>query len=83
MSVFDYEMDARTRELKKQDEVLGGYDPSLYESERIFAKAADGTPVPISLVYKKGLVKDGSDPLLLYGYGSYGINSEPYFYRTA
>ncbi len=79
MSVFDYEMDARTRELKKQDEVLGGYDPSLYESERIFAKAADGTPIPISLVYKKGVVKDGGSPLLLYGYGSYGINSEPYF----
>ena len=79
MSVFDYEMDARTRELKKQDEVLGGYDPSLYESERIFAKAADGTPVPISVVYKKGLTRDGGNPLLLYGYGSYGINSDPYF----
>lgn len=79
MSVFDYEMDAKTRELKKQDEVLGGYDPSLYESERIFAKAADGTSIPISLVYKKGLVKNGENPLLLYGYGSYGINSEPYF----
>ena len=79
MSVFDYEMDARTRELKKQDEVLGGYDPSLYESERIFAKAADGTPVPISIVYKKGLTRDGGNPLLLYGYGSYGINSDPYF----
>ena len=79
MSVFDYEMDARTRELKKQDEVLGGYDPFLYESERIFAKAADGTPVPISIVYKKGLTKDGGNPLLLYGYGSYGINSDPYF----
>ena len=79
MSVFDYEMDARTRELKKQDEVLGGYDPSLYESERIFAKAADGTPVPISIIYKKGLTKDGGNPLLLYGYGSYGINSDPYF----
>lgn len=79
MSVFDYAMDARTRELKKQDEVLGGYDPSLYESERIFAKATDGTAIPISLVYKKGLVKDGGNPLLLYGYGSYGINSEPYF----
>ena len=79
MSVFDYEMDARTRELKKQDEVLGGYDPSLYESERIFAKAVDGTAIPISLVYKQGLVKDGGNPLLLYGYGSYGINSEPYF----
>jgi oligopeptidase B len=79
MSVFDYEMDARTRELKKQDEVLGGYDPFLYESERIFAKAADGTPVPISIVYKKGLTRDGGNPLLLYGYGSYGINSDPYF----
>ena len=79
MSVFDYQMDARTRELKKQDEVLGGYDPSLYESERIFAKAADGTPVPISIVYKKGLTRDGGNPLLLYGYGSYGINSDPYF----
>lgn len=79
MSVFDYEMDERTRELKKQDEVLGGYDPSLYESERIFAEAADGTPIPISLVYKKGLPKDGKSPLLLYGYGSYGINSDPYF----
>ncbi len=79
MSVFDYDMDKRTRELKKQDEVLGGYDPSLYESERIFAKAADGTAIPISLVYRKGLVKDGNNPLLLYGYGSYGINSDPYF----
>ena len=79
VSVFDYEMDARTRDLKKQDEVLGGYDPSLYESERIFAEAADGTAIPISLVYKKGLVKDGGNPLLLYGYGSYGINSDPYF----
>ncbi len=79
MSVFDYEMDERTRELKKQDEVLGGYDPSLYKSERIFAEAADGTPIPISVVYKKGLVKDGKNPLLLYGYGSYGINSDPYF----
>ena len=79
MSVFDYEMDERTRELKKQDEVLGGYDPSLYKSERIFAEAADGTPIPISLVYKKGLSKDGKNPLLLYGYGSYGINSDPYF----
>ncbi len=79
MSVFDYDMDKRIRELKKQDEVLGGYDPSLYESERIFAKAADGTAIPISLVYRKGLVKDGNNPLLLYGYGSYGINSDPYF----
>lgn len=78
-SVFDYDMDAQTRELKKQDEVLGGYDPSLYQSERIFARASDGTRVPISLVYKKGMVKDGTNFLYLYGYGSYGLSSEPTF----
>ncbi len=78
-SVFDYDMDARTRELKKQEEVLGGYNPSRYESERIFARAKDGTMVPISLVYKKGLVKDGRNPLLLQGYGSYGASRDPSF----
>jgi oligopeptidase B len=78
-SVFDYNMDTKTRELKKQDEVLGGYDPSLYQSERVFAKAEDGTMIPISLVYKKGMVKDGKNPLFLYGYGAYGISSEPSF----
>jgi oligopeptidase B len=78
-SVFDYNMDTQIRELKKQDEVLGGYDPSLYQSERVFAKAIDGTMIPISLVYKKGMFKNGSNPLLLYGYGAYGISSEPYF----
>lgn len=78
-SVFDYNMDNKTRELKKRDEVLGGYDPKLYQSERIFAKAQDGVMIPLSLVYKKGLVKDGANPLYLYGYGAYGISSEPYF----
>ena len=78
-SVFDYNMDTKARELKKQDEVLGGYDPSLYQSERIFAKASDGTMVPISLVYKKGVVKDSRNPLFLYGYGSYGSSSDPSF----
>ena len=78
-SVFDYEMDTKVRELKKQRKILGGYDPSLYKSERIFAQAEDGTSIPISLVYKKGLIKNGGSPLLLYGYGSYGINSEPNF----
>lgn len=78
-SVFDYDMNARTRELKKQEEVLGGYDPSLYESERIFAKASDDTMIPISLVYKRGMVKDGSNPLFLYAYGSYGSSSDPGF----
>ena len=78
-SVFDYDMSARTRELKKQYEVLGGYDPSQYQSERIFATASDGVKVPISLVYKKGLAKDGGNPLFLYGYGSYGYSIDPNF----
>ncbi|MCJ7458615.1 MAG: S9 family peptidase [candidate division Zixibacteria bacterium] len=78
-SVFDYDMDKRTRELKKQDEVLGGYNPSLYQSERVFVKASDGTLVPISLVYKKGMARNGKNPLFLYGYGAYGISSESYF----
>ena len=79
LSVFDYDMSDRTRELKKQYEVLGGYDPTEYQSERIFATAADGVKVPVSLVYKKGLVKDGSNPLFLYGYGSYGHSMDPNF----
>jgi oligopeptidase B len=78
-SVFDYNMDAKTRELKKQEEVLGEYDPSRYESQRIFAEAADGTEVPVSLVYKKGMTQDGNNPLLLIGYGSYGISIDPNF----
>ena len=78
-SVFDYNMDTKDRELKKQYEIPSGYDPSLYQSERIFAKAIDGTLVPISLVYKKGIVREGQNPLLLYGYGSYGITTEPEF----
>ncbi|MCK4225668.1 S9 family peptidase, partial [candidate division WOR-3 bacterium] len=78
-SVFDYNMDTRTRELKKRYEVLGDYEPSLYQSERIFTHAEDGTLIPISLVYRKGVVKDGSNPLLLVGYGAYGMSYDPYF----
>jgi len=78
-SVYDYDMQSRTRELKKQDEVLGGYDPTAYKSERIFAAASDGTRIPISLMYKKGMAKNGKNPLLLSGYGSYGSSREPYF----
>jgi len=78
-SVFDYDMKLRTRELKKQDEVLGGYDPSHYLSQRLSATAADGTAIPISLVYKKGLVRNGASPMLLYGYGSYGASMDPRF----
>ncbi|MBD3181526.1 prolyl oligopeptidase family serine peptidase [Candidatus Poribacteria bacterium] len=78
-SVFDYDMNTRTRELKKQDEVLGGYDPEQYASERIFATASDDSKVPISLVYKKGMPRNGENPLLLYGYGAYGASSDPGF----
>jgi len=78
-SVFDYDMNARSRTLVKQQAVLGGFNSANYTSERIFATASDGTRVPVSLVYRKGLKKDGANPCLLYGYGSYGISSEPNF----
>ena len=78
-SVYDYDMETRTRELKKRQAVLGGYDSELYQSERIYAAAQDGVEVPISLVYKKGFVRDGHAPMLLYGYGSYGISIDPSF----
>ncbi len=71
-SVFDYDLETGERELKKETEVLGGYDRTLYASERLTATASDGTEVSISLVYKKGINKDSSNPLWLNGYGSYG-----------
>jgi oligopeptidase B len=72
-SVFDYDMDAGTSTLLKEQPVLGGYDRARYVSERRFATAPDGARVPISIVYRRGLVRDGSAPALLYGYGSYGF----------
>jgi len=78
-SVYDYNMKTRERELKKKREVLGGFDSDNYESERVFATASDGTAVPISLVYRKGTVKDGNHPLYLTGYGAYGMSYDPYF----
>ena len=78
-SVYDYDMKTRERELKKQKEVLGGYDPEQYQSERIYAVAPDSTLVPVSMVYRKGMIKDGCNPLYLYGYGAYGISMDPYF----
>ena len=73
VSVYDYDVDKRQSQLVKQQPVLGGYDPTQYQSERIYATAKDGTRIPISLVYRKPLVRDGRRPLLLQGYGSYGI----------
>ena len=78
-SVIDYNMSTKTQELKKQYEVLGGYESSNYQSERIFVQAKDSTKIPISLVYRKGMLKNGNNPLLLCGYGAYGENMEPYF----
>ncbi len=78
-SVFDYDMDAKTRTLKKQTEVPGGFDRANYQSERIFATAADGTKIPLSVVYRRGTKMDGKAPLLLYGYGSYGVSMNPTF----
>jgi oligopeptidase B len=70
--VYEYDLVTRFSKLLKKTEVPGGYNPDDYVSERVFATAPDGTKVPVSLVYKKGLKKDGSAPCLLYGYGSYG-----------
>ncbi len=79
MSVYDYNIKTRKSELRKMQEVVGGYNPGDYFTERLMATADDGTKIPISLVYKKDIKKDGKDPLLLYGYGSYGYSMDPYF----
>ncbi len=71
-SVYDYDPKTRSLELLKRTEVLGGYDPANYASEWTHATANDGTRIPISMDYRKGVGRDGPPPLLLYGYGSYG-----------
>ncbi len=78
-SVFDYDMNTRQATLKKQNEVPGGFDKANYASERVFATAADGTKIPMSMVYRKGMKRDGKAPLLLYAYGSYGLSTPPSF----
>ena len=78
-SVYDYDMVSKEKKLRKQQELVGGYKPTDYVSERIYSIAADGTKIPISIVYKKGFVKDGNAPLLLYAYGSYGSSTDASF----
>lgn len=79
-SVFDYDMETRNRTLRKQREVLGGFDKRDYATERLWAPARDGARVPVSLVYRKDRFRrDGSNPLLLYGYGSYGYSMDAEF----
>ncbi|HEV3221113.1 MAG TPA: S9 family peptidase [Candidatus Acidoferrales bacterium] len=78
-STYDYDMNTRERKLLKQQPVLGGFDAKNYEAKRIWALARDGTKVPISLVYRKGVAFDGKAPMLLSAYGSYGISMSPTF----
>jgi oligopeptidase B len=72
-SVFDYDMESRATTLLKEQPVEGGYDRSRYATERAFATATDGVRVPVSIVYRRGLVRDGQAPVHLLGYGAYGI----------
>ena len=72
-------METRERELLKRQEVVGDFNPENYEAKRIYATADDGTKIPVSLVYRKGLQLDGNNPTLLYAYGSYGISTNPSF----
>ncbi len=81
-AVYDEDLASGKRTLRKEREVPG-YDRTKYESKRIWAKGTDGTPVPVSLVYRKGLKLDGKNPLLLYGYGSYGLSNSVSFFSGA
>lgn len=79
-SVIDFNMETREKNVKKETEVLGGkFNKDNYESKRIWATAADGTKIPVSMVYRKGMKLNGENPLLLYAYGSYGATIDPYF----
>ncbi len=78
-SIYDFNMKTKEKTLLKQEEILGGYKPDDYESQRLFATAKDGTKIPVSLVYKKEFKPDGNNPLLLYAYGSYGYSLDPSF----
>lgn len=81
-SQYEQNLVTGKRTLLKQQEVLGGYDKNLYTTERVFATAKDGTKIPVSIVYKKNFEKNGKNPLLLYGYGSYGNSMEATFSST-
>ncbi|WP_430412731.1 S9 family peptidase [Kordia sp.] len=79
-SVIDFNMVSKTKKVLKEQEVLGGkFDKNNYTSERLWATAVDGTKIPMSMIYRKGIKKDGSNPVLQYAYGSYGSTIDPYF----
>ena len=81
-STYDFNMKTKEKVLLKQQEVLGGFDPANYRSERVMAKARDGVEIPVSIVYHKNTPIDGTSPCLLYGYGSYGYSMDPSFSMT-
>ena len=78
-TIYDYDVRSRTQQLLKRDPVLGSFDPANYRSEFLFTTARDGARIPISLLYRKDFVRDGSAPLLQYAYGSYGLSMDPAF----
>ncbi|NQU87631.1 MAG: S9 family peptidase, partial [Mariniphaga sp.] len=78
-SFFDYNLSTKERTLLKQEEVLGEFDKNNYETKRIYATASDGEKIPMSIVYRKGFEKNGENPALIYGYGSYGYTRDPNF----
>ncbi|MCW4469936.1 S9 family peptidase [Flavobacterium sp. MFBS3-15] len=79
-SVIDFNMKTKEKKVLKEQKVLGGkFDKDNYVEERVWATAKDGTKVPISMVYRKGIARNGNNPLLLYAYGSYGASMDPYF----
>jgi len=82
-ATIDFNMKTKEQTILKEQEVLGGkFDKNNYESKRLWATAADGTKIPISMVYRKGVELNGNNPLLQYGYGSYGATIDPYFSST-
>ncbi len=82
-SIIDFNMRTQEKKVLKEQEVVGGtFDKNNYIEERVWATATDGTKIPVSMVYKKGIQKDGKNPLLLYAYGSYGATMDPYFSST-
>ena len=78
-TVYDYNVRTGERQLLKRDPVLGSFDPASYETEFLFVPARDGKRIPVSLVYRRGFLRNGTAPLLQYGYGAYGLSMDPYF----
>jgi oligopeptidase B len=79
LSIYDCDMVTQAKTLLKREEVLGGFDPDNYVTERLYVPAADGAEIPLSIVYRKGIERNGQNPLLLYGYGAYGLSIDPSF----